>query len=316
VKPLVLIISGSEFLASLELERVRAHWEKKGFAVEEMTTEDLQVLFYALDTPSLFGEGRFVIVRGSGASLEGAIDRLKAWAASPPDGIAAALVLERAPKLRTAFGAKADVIEPSSPKPWEVPEWVVKLVKSRGRVMRKDAAEALVDAVGSDLRELATAAEQLMMATPGAIGVEVVGKLFRGLESQVYTFLDALLQRDRSAALRHLGALMRSGQHPLQILAALANQFRALAAAKDGGRMPAGALAKELGLTEGQVKRAYKHGRNFDAQEIRRAFRLLADADLALKGGLLGEDNPPELVMELVVSEVAGEQPAAAAHRR
>src|SRR5919198_1944441 len=101
MKQLILIISGSEFLSSLELERVRAHWEKKGYAVEEMSTDDLQALFYALDTPSLFGEGRFVIVRGSGSSLEGAIDRLKEWAASPPDRIASAFVLERAPKLKT-----------------------------------------------------------------------------------------------------------------------------------------------------------------------------------------------------------------------
>ena len=76
------------------------------------------------------------------------------------------------------------------------------------------------------------------------------------------------------------------------------------------------ALAKELGVSPGYVNRSYKHGRNFDAGEIRRVFRLLADADLALKGGMLGEDNPPELVMELLVSEIAGEGRMAAARRR
>ncbi|MGZ4241699.1 MAG: hypothetical protein ACXVQ7_08840, partial [Actinomycetota bacterium] len=78
----------------------------------------------------------------------------------------------------------------------------------------------------------------------------------------------------------------------------------------------AAVLAKELGVATGYVNRAYKHGRNFDAGEIRRAFRLLADADLALKGGLLGEDNPPELVMELLVSEITGEGRVAAVRRR
>jgi len=209
-----------------------------------------------------------------------------------------------------------DVIELDAPKPWETADWLVKFLKGRGRVIKKDAAEALIEAVGTDLRDIATSAEQLTMATTGTIGVDTVNKLFRGMESALYTFLDVLLQRDRAAALRHLGALMRAGEHPLVIMQALSKQFRAIAAARDAGRTPAAALAKELGVATGYVNRSYRHGRNFDAGEIRRAFRLLADADLALKGGLLGEDNPPELVMELLVSEIAGEGRMAAARRR
>jgi DNA polymerase III delta subunit len=227
------------------------------------------------------------VVRGSAADLEDSAEQLAAWAESPPEGIAAVLVVDRSAKLRKALGARADVIELDSPKPWETADWLVKFLKGRGRVIKKDAAEALIEAVGTDLRDIAMSAEQLTMATTGTIGIDTVNKLFRGLESALYTFLDALLQRDRASALRHVGALMRSGEHPLV-----------------------------LGVSTGYVNRSYKHGRNFDAGEIRRAVRLLADADLALKGGMLGEDNPPELVMELLVSEIAGEGRMAAARRR
>jgi len=316
VKALTLIASGNEFLASLELERVRAHWEKKGYTIEEVGTDDVQALLYALDTPSLFGSGRFVVVRGTAADLEDSAERLAEWAESPPDGIAAVLVVDRSAKLRKALGARADVLEVDAPKPWETADWLVRFLKGRGRVIKKDAAEALIEAVGTDLRDIAMAAEQLTMATTGTIGVDTVNKLFRGMESALYTFLDVLLQRDRASALRHLGALMRAGEHPLVIMQALGKQFRAIATARDAGRTPAAVLAKELGVAPGYVNRSYKHGRNFDAGEIRRAFRLLADADLALKGGLLGEDNPPELVMELLVSEIAGEGRMAAARRR
>jgi DNA polymerase-3 subunit delta len=316
VKALTLIVSGNEFLSSLELERVRAQWEKKGYAAEEVSTEDTQALMYALDTPSLFGGGRLIVVRGSASDLDDESERLAAWAESPPDGIAAVLLVDRSAKLRKALGARADVIELDAPKPWQTADWLVKFLKGRGRVIKKEAAEALIEAVGTDLREIAMSAEQLTMATMGTIGVETVNKLFRGLESALYTFLDALLQRDRAAALKHLGALMRSGEHPLVIMQALSKQFRAIAAARDAGRTPPAVLAKELNVAPGYVNRANKHGRNFDAGEIRRAFRLLADADLALKGGLLGEDNPPELVMELLISEIAGEGRMAATRRR
>ena len=69
VKALTLIVAGNEYLASLELGRVRAHWEKKGYTIEEVGTEDVQGLLYALDTPALFGGGRFVVVRGAAADL-------------------------------------------------------------------------------------------------------------------------------------------------------------------------------------------------------------------------------------------------------
>lgn len=316
MKALTIIASDSEFLASLELGRIRAAWEKKGYAVEELTTEDPAAVFNALDTQSLFGDGRFVIVRGPATPLEEHAERLAAWASDPPPALAAALVVSRSAKLRKAVGVAADVYEPEPPKPWAVADWLVKHVKGNGRIITKDAAAALVEALGTDLRELATAAEQLMNATSGSIGVDTVGRMFRGLESALYTFLDALMQRDRSAALRHLAALLRSGTHPLEVTMSLAKQLRALAAAREAGRTPAAVLAKELDVSIGYANRALKHGRNFDAGEVRRAFRLLADADLALKGGQLGEDNPPELVVEMLVGEICGDRPAPAAPRR
>lgn len=312
MKQLALIVSESEFLASLELERVRAHWTKKGYAAEELGTEDLQALFYALDTPSLLGDGRFIVVRGSARDLDAAADRLASWAADPPPGIAVAIVLSSATKLKKALGARAEVLEPASPKPWETADWVVRHTKGVGRVISKEAAAALVEAVGTDLRDLATAVEQLTTATKGSIGPDEVQRLFRGMETALYTFLDAILQRDVAASFRHLGALIRTGTHPLQIVNALGHQLRALALARDPARAPAAQIARELGVAVGYANRAQRAARNFDASEVRRAFRALAEADLALKGGMDGDDTPPELVMERLVAELCGERRAAA----
>lgn len=297
---------------------MRAQFAAKGYTVEEADAADPQALFYALDTQSLFGDGRFVIVRASATEIEPHAERLTAWASAPPDGIAVCIAVGRAAKLRKALGARADVLEVEAPKPWETADWLVRFCKGRGRVMKRDAAEAVIEALGTGLRDLATAAEQLMMVSTGGIDVAAVNKMYRGFESALYTFLEALLQRDRSAALKHLGALLRSGTHPLEVVMTLAKQMRALAAARDAGRAPAAALAKELDVSTGYVNRAMKYGRNFDAGELRRAFRLVADADLTLKGGtgFAGEDHPPELVLELLVGEIAGEHRAPVTSRR
>ncbi len=295
---------------------MRAAWEKRGYAIEEIPSDDPSLVFNALDTQSLFGGGRCVIVRGAATPLEPEADRFAAWAESPPPEVACIVAIGSALKLRKALGTRAEIVQVESPKPWETADWLARFVKGRGRTMTRDAAAQLVEAVGSDLRELSTAVEQLTLATTGSITVEVVSRMFRGLESQLYTFLDALLMRDRDAALRHLGALMRSGEHPLVMMNALAKQFRAVAAARDVvGRPNAAALAKELDLTVGYVNRATKHARNFDAGEVRRAFRLLADADFSLKGGERGEEASDTLLMEMLVAELAGSHGPAPAQR-
>lgn len=312
MKALTVISSENEFLASLELDRVRGAWEAKGYVPEEYPTDEVQAIFSAIDTPSMFGDGRLVVARGPAQPLDKEVERLSSWAASPPPELALVLVLGRATKLLKGLGRHAEVFEVAAPKPWEVADWLVRFLKARGRTMKKDAATAMVEAVGGDLRELANGAEQLMLSTSGAIGIETVHRLFRGLDSQLYTFLDAVMARDRSASLSHLGALVGTGEyHPLVLTATLAKQFKALAGAKGAAKTAAPALAKDLDLSVGYVKRAFKHGRNFSSEEVRRAFRLIADADDTLKGGERGNEMPERLVVELLVGELTGERAGA-----
>jgi DNA polymerase III delta subunit len=60
---------------------------------------------------------------------------------------------------------------------------------------------------------------------------------------------------------------------------------------------------KAAGLTvsAGQLRHLERARRNFGAGELTAAYRTLADADVALKGGEL----PPRLVIERAVVEVA-----------
>ena len=57
-------------------------------------------------------------------------------------------MVSRATKLKKALGRGAEVIEVAAPKPWETADWLVKFLKGRGRIITKDAATALVEAVG------------------------------------------------------------------------------------------------------------------------------------------------------------------------
>ncbi|MBI4729999.1 MAG: DNA polymerase III subunit delta [Acidobacteria bacterium] len=313
--PVTLVVSGDEFLASTALADLRAELERHDFATEVLPASDPAAIAYGLDTPSLFGGGRLVVVPDADDLKAPALEMISRWAADAPAGVRLALVAARGARLKKSLGAVADVIEVEAPPPWEVPRWVAARLRAAGRRVSPEAAQALVDAVGTDLRELASAAEQLLSSTDGAIDIAAVTRLFRGLESQAWTFVDAVLGRDRPAALRHLGALLGQGENPIGLVAALARQLRTVALVRDSERRPAAVIAKELEVKEGAVKRAFRQARAFGPEDIRRAFRLLADADLALKGGERGEGEPPELVLEMLVAEIAGEAAPSAGRR-
>ncbi|MFP5225333.1 MAG: DNA polymerase III subunit delta [Actinomycetota bacterium] len=304
MRALTVIMGDSEFLVDEEYKRVRDHLLGSGQTLEEVSADDDEAVANALDTPSLFGGGRLIALRGNATALDAHKDRLIRFAEDPIPDTSVVVVTWGAQKLKKALGTRAEIFEVQAPKPWETAAWLVKHAKGKKRPITGEAAELLVELLGSDLRELASAYDQLSLGVKGSIDAATVTASFRGGQgSALYTFLDAVLLRDRASSLQHLQSLMAAGDHPLVVHAALVKQFRALAACagQDRNSRPS---AKELDVAQGYINRAGKHERRWDNDSIRRALVALAEADLALKGGFDGEDAPPELIIELLVIEL------------
>ena len=306
MKSVRIIAASDDFLADLELGPLRAKARERGFAEEEIPAAEAAALANALETMSLFDAGKLVIVPDADEAKEPALAVMARWAADPQPDVRLVLMSGTpagTKRLVKALGENAEVRTPDNVPPWETPGWVVKRAKALGKRMTPDAGKALVDALGTDLRELASAVEQLATSLPDGASIDAaaVAMQFRGIESKLHEFVDALFDRDRAQALRRLRALVAHGEHPLAILATVVNQLRIFAVLSGGERRSAAAVAKELGIKEGRVKRAMRRARNFTPDEIRTAYRLAADADLALKSEA---DDP--LVLELLVDEIAG----------
>lgn len=172
MKPLVLVLADDEFLADEALAEVREEHAARGFEVEERSARDPQELSYALETPSLLGAGRLVVVRDAADLAAETVRAIAAWAASTPGGVALALVGGGA-RLAKALGGAAQVIQVASVR-WREADWAVDRARRLGRRMSRDAAEALIEAIGTDLRELATAIDQLAAAGADPIDAAAV----------------------------------------------------------------------------------------------------------------------------------------------
>ena len=151
------------------------------------------------------------------------------------------------------------------------------------RSIAPDAVVALVEAVGSDVAELASASAQLIADTTGEITVETVRTYYGGrVEATGFAVADAAVAGDVPKALALARHALQTGTSPVPIVAALAMKLRALAKVGSlGGR---GGGAQNLGLAPWQVDRARRELRGWRPEGLGAAIIAVAEADEGVKG--------------------------------
>ena len=115
-------------------------------------------------------------------------------------------------------------------KPAERIDFVRSEIRRAGGATTPDAVAALIDAVGSDLRELASAASQLVADTDGMVDESAVHRYHRGrAEVTGFAISDAAMAGDLPAALESLRWAFGVGVAPVLIADALADGVRTVA---------------------------------------------------------------------------------------
>ena len=216
-----------------------------------------------LASPSLFGGTTVIVVRDVGDAAEAVADELKRVLAGPLDDIVLVLVHPGGTKgkslLDAARAAGAVVVECKAVK-WESDKvaFVQAEFKAAGRRVAPDAAVALVDAVGSDLRELASACAQLVADTSGTVDRAMVERYHAGrVEVTGFKVADAAVEGRYEEALRLLRHALATGVDPVPVNAAFAAGLRTLAKVAGASRSARpDDVARDLGLAPFQVKKA------------------------------------------------------------
>ncbi|HWH32696.1 MAG TPA: DNA polymerase III subunit delta [Egibacteraceae bacterium] len=258
-----------------------------------------------LRTASLFGGARAVVIReAQDLPAEASAALAAELEGTPPDAAIVLLAtgtgrIQKLAKRVKELGGRVDV---APPKDWEDAKWAALVAaefQRHGRAAAKDAVQAILSHAGLDVGGIAEKVAQVCATAPaGQVGAEhveavVVGHGNRGS----FAVADAMCDRDAAEALRLLRGVLDGGDDPVMVLGALAYRLRSIVA------VAAGVDGKAVGLniSPGQARRLQGVRRNFGPGELTRAYRLLARADVEIKGGVL----PPQLVIERAVAEIA-----------
>lgn len=271
------------------------HLDAKGYGAGELAM---------VASPSLFGEPRLLIAEGAESMSDAFLEDVLAYLPAPEPDVW--LVIRhgggtRGKKLLDALAKACPVVACDPIKREQDKLSFVRADFARAeRRIEPQAVQALLEAVGADLRELDAAVRQLLADTEGTVTPAVVGKYYGGrVEATGFRVADAALAGDAAAAVTLARHAIATGTPPVPIVAALAVKLRTLAkiGAARGGRVS----TKELGLAPWQVERAERELRGWRPEALAAAISAVARADAEVKG--LSRD--PEYALERAILAVA-----------
>lgn len=291
--PLRLVLGEEELLVERAVEDVVAEVreiepgaELSRHRASELTPVDLADVL----SPSLFAEGRVVVVTAAQEAGKELATAIVGQAAEPAEGIV--FVVTHAGGARNK--ALADTLRRSGAVvtvcervkwPNERADFVRSEVRRADGRISRDAVDLVVEAVAADLREIAAAVGQLLADTAGEIDATAVRRYYRGrADVSGWTVADKVVAGDRAGALEELRWAQALGVPSVLIADALADGIRTLARVGSAGRGDPNRLASTLGMPPGKIRRAQAHVRSWHPDAIATAVALTAQLNADVKG--------------------------------
>jgi DNA polymerase-3 subunit delta len=296
--PLVTVLVGSERVlverAVKALRRFVVGDGPSGFNDDLFQGQGLsaQSVISASRTLPMMASRRLVLVRNLDAMAAAELEALGAYLQKPSPETFLVLVGEKLDgrgklaKIAREIGAW---FEAEPPRQHEIAQIAEREARARGHRLSAQAAEALSDAIGPDLSALDDALERLSLFVGAGQAIEldhVDRCIAHARIESVWSLVDAVGNRDGKKALTAAASLLGDREPPLKILALVARQLRSVAKMRDALKSGLGPqeAAQKAGVPPFKARDMAQSAKRFDDQKLTRAFALVAEADLALKG--------------------------------
>ncbi|WP_400158991.1 DNA polymerase III subunit delta [Arthrobacter sp. BPSS-3] len=308
--PVVLVGGPEDYLASRAMDRLRQLVRAAAPDVEvtRMSAAAYEPGALAMNvSPSLFGEQKLIEVEALESMNDAFLaDALKYLAQPEPDAV---MVMRhgggvRGKKLLDAIKAGGWPVVDCQPlkKDAEKISFVMTEFKAASRRIEPDAVQALINAVGASLAELAAACSQLIADATTAVDADMVDRYYGGrVEASGFKVADAAMAGNAPLALSTLRHALDTGADPVPIVAALAAKLRSLAKVA-GAQGSSAQIAKQLGMQPWLVEQAQRDVRRWTPEGLVRSIQVTAEADAQVKG--LSRD--PVYAVEHAVTVIAG----------
>jgi len=167
--------------------------------------------------------------------------------------------------------------------------WIIAEFKHYNSAIEPEAAMLLGRWLGGDLWHLSNEIHKLAFSGQKIITVEIINQNFKEkVELNIFKTIDAIAAKNKPEALRLVHEHIKQGDHPLYLMAMIANQLRNLLAVKyffevEGGNYSDGSL--QLKMNPFVFSKTAQQSRSFTFDRIKDIFKQLVFYDTAVKTG-------------------------------
>jgi DNA polymerase-3 subunit delta len=323
LKPVYLIHGSEELLLERAVRRLKDRLAKVADLDFNMETFDgdavsADEVVNAANTMPFMSERRLVVVRDVDKMSAADQGALADYAKDPAPFTALVLTaakVNRGTRLYKAVDALGGAAEYAPPKRGEYPAEVTRLFAERGKRASGDAARALVETAGRDLRRLDSEIDKIVayVGDREAVTAGDIAAVVSPGAVTVFEFTDALGARDAGVAVTRLRKLLAAGESVHGVLAMAVRHVRALVGARAlmDRRVRTDEMAPLLGMAPWLVRNVVSQASNFTPAELSRALRDAASVEAELKSGA-GDGT---IVLTRWVVSVTGKGPRVTARR-
>lgn len=304
LNPVHLVLGEDDFLAERATKAIVAQ-AGEGVEVTTLRAGDVSEGEIAMATsPSLFAEDRVVVVKHAELAGKEPTEILLQACVNPAPGIT--LIVEhtgggRQKAMVKKFAKVAEVHKADALKDNERRSWLMEEFRSHGVRPTPDVAAAVLESVGSDLRELASAVSQLVSDTEGELTVESVRAYYVGVaEVAGFDIADQAVAGRADRALASTRRALQLGTSPVSIAAALARKVGDIAKLH-GERGNPDQLARTVGMHPYVAKKTMQVARQWSGDAVSHAVIIVSDLDAEVKG----QGGDPEFALENAVRRIA-----------
>ena len=304
LNPVHLVLGEDDFLAERATKAIVAQ-AGEGVEVTTLRAGDVSEGEIAMATsPSLFAEDRVVVVKHAELAGKEPTEILLQACVNPAPGIT--LIVEhtgggRQKAMVKKFAKVAEVHKTDALKDNERRSWLMEEFRSHGVRPTPDVAAAVLESVGSDLRELASAVSQLVSDTEGELTVESVRAYYVGVaEVAGFDIADQAVAGRADRALASTRRALQLGTSPVSIAAALARKVGDIAKLH-GVRGNPDQLTRTVGMHPYVVKKTMQVARQWSGDAVSHAVIIVSDLDAEVKG----QGGDPEFALENAVRRIA-----------
>lgn len=267
----------------------------------EVSTSELAELL----SPSLFADERVVVLEAAGEAGKEAVSLIVSSAADLPPGTQLVVVHSgggRAKAMADQLKKIGAQVHPCAKitKPADRADFVRREFRSLKVKVDDDTVTAILDAVGSDIRELAAVCSQLVADTDGTVDAAAVRQYHQGkAEVKGFEIADKAILGDVPGAAEALRWAMLSGEPHVVLADALAEAVHTIARVGPLQGDPY-RLAGELGMPPWRVQKAQKQSRRWSRDRVAEALRVVAALNADVKGAAADADYALEAAVRKV----------------